>query len=134
MFELRYDPVNSVRYITSGGCEEFSYDYYDVYYNNEPVYREFEHDDLEPAILSLAINKEEEYIEIVNASEHVFYTLGEIKRQELYNLIMSLVDELNIRDYSIFVVEDPWDNNDIMTNELAKVLNSIDFDIKTITI
>ena len=134
MFELRYDSENSVGYITSGGCEEFSYDYYDIYLNNEPVYAEPEPNDLEPAILSLAINNGEEYIEIVNASEHVFYTIGEIKRQELYNLIVSLVDELGIRDYSIFVVKDPWDNNDIMTNELANVLNNIGFDIKTITI
>lgn len=134
MFELRYDSENSGGYITSSGYEEYSYDYYDVYLNNKPVYTEPEPDTFEPSILSLAINKEEKYIEIVNASEHVFYTIGEIKRQELYNLIMSLVDELNIRDYSIFVVKDPWDNNDIMTNELANVLNNIDFDIKTITI
>lgn len=134
MFELRYDSENSGGYITSSGYEEYGYDYYDVYLNNEPVYTEPKPNTFEPSILSLAINKEEKYIEIVNASEHVFYTIGEIKRQELYNLIMSLVDELNIRDYSIFVVKDPWDNNDIMTNELANVLNSIDFDIKTITI
>jgi len=134
MLELRYDSENSGIYITADGYEEHSYDYYDVYLNNEPVYTDLEHNYFGPSILSLAINKEEEYIEIVNASEYVFYTLGEIKRQELYNLIMSLIDELNIRDYSIFVVKDPWDNNDIMTNELANVLSSIDFNIKTITI
>lgn len=121
MFELRFDSENSFEY------EHEKHEYYDIYLNNQPVHRDAY------AILSLLIDRENKFIEIINASEFVFCRIGETRRQELYNLIASLIDELNICDYSIHSIDDPIDHNELMTNELAKVLDDIGFDIKYIT-
>lgn len=121
MFELRFDSENSFEY------EHEKHEYYDIYLNNQPVHRD------EYAILSLLVDRENKRIEMINVSEFVFCRIGETRRQELYNLITSLIDELNIRDYSIYFINDPIDHNELMTNELAKVLYDIGFDIKYIT-
>ena len=134
MFELRFDTENSLEEIMMfSGYIEYSYEYYDVYLNGEPVYRELNPNPIDPAILSLAINRREKYIELINASEHIFYRIGS-SRYKLYDLIISLMDELEICSYRICIMEPPDDHNDIMTNELAYEINKTypDYNIETI--
>ena len=134
MFELRFDAENSLGTIISSGYMENHYEYYDIYLNGEPVYRELTitpyNDD---AILSLSINRQEKYIELINASEHIFYQIGS-SRYQLYDLIISLMDELEICSYRIYIMEPPDSHNDIMTNELAHEIEKVypEYDIETI--
>lgn len=119
MFSLVYDVENSAGLLASNfDLEEVSYEYYDIYLNDKPIYSS-ENDDY--FVLSLSVNIKYKYIEIINASEYVFYQIKENK-SEIYELIISLLDELKLRDYRIYVYNHTYNHSEIMTNELADAL------------
>lgn len=119
MFSLVYDTVNSAGLLASNfDLDEASYDYYDIYLDNKPICSS-ENDDY--YVLSLSINKKNKYIEIINASEYVFYQIKENKFK-IYELIISLLDELKLRDYRIYVYNNTYNHSEIMTNELANAI------------
>lgn len=123
MFSLVYDTINSAGLLASNfDLDEASYDYYDIYLDNKPICSS-ENDDY--YVLSLSINKKCKYIEIINASEYVFYQIKENK-SEIYELIISLLDELKLRDYRIYVYNHAHNHSEIMTNELADALYNND--------
>lgn len=118
MFELSYDfnPIYA----------DDPYRYYDIYYNNEPILK---NKDNTYCPLCLSIMEAEKRIEIINASKDIYFELHDIKH-ELYDLIVSLIDELDIHDYSIYMLEEPYSYNEIMTSELAyELANKTDFNV-----
>lgn len=124
MYELRFDAENS----------DENWEYYDIYLNNIPIYKDpviTVYNDT--AILSLSVDKRDKSIEMINVSEHV---LSQIRssRYKLYDLIISFIDELDIRDYCIYVLDPPEGYNDIMTNELAYEIEKVypDYNIQFI--
>lgn len=122
MFELRFDAINS----------DDNWEYYDIYLDNIPIYKE-RIVTSEEIILSLSVDKRAKSIEMINVSEHTFFQIRHIKN-ELYQLIVSLIDELGIRNHSIYIMEPPDNHNDIMTNELAHEIKKVypDYNIEII--
>ena len=122
MYELRFDTINS----------DDNWEYYDIYLDNIPVYKE-QVITSEEIILSLSVDKRAKSIEMINVSEHTFFQIRHTKNK-LYQLIVSLIDELEIRDYSIYILDPPDNQNDIMTNELAYEIRKTypDFNIRCI--
>lgn len=122
MYELRFDTINS----------DDNWEYYDIYLDNIPIYKE-QVITSEEIILSLSIDKRDKSIEMINVSEHTFFQIRHTKN-ELYQLIVSLIDELEIRDYCIYILDPPEGHNDIMTNELAYEIEKVypDYNIQFI--
>jgi hypothetical protein len=119
MFSLVYDTENSAGLLASNfDLDEVSYEYYDIYLDDKPIYSS-EDDDY--YVLSLSVNIKYKYIEIINASEYVFHQIKENK-SEIYELIISLLDELKLRDYRIHVYNNTYNHSEIMTNELANAI------------
>jgi hypothetical protein len=86
MFELRYDTIYS----------DEKYEYYDIYKDGKPYYK-YENSD---CILSFEIDRYRKDMQFINISDEIINEIFS-DRQELYSLILSLCDELEIKGYEV---------------------------------
>lgn len=100
MFELRYDVEYS----------DEQYEYYDIYKDGKPYYK----DKKSNIILSFEIDRHRKTIQFINVTDKIIDELL-FDKHELYFLILSLYDELDIEDYKVI-------NNNLLSNVLDYVL------------
>jgi hypothetical protein len=86
MFELRYD----VQY------SDEKYEYYDIYKDGKPCYKDKESN----IVLSFEVDRYKKTIQFINISDEIINELF-FDRYELYLLILSLYDELDIEGYRV---------------------------------
>jgi hypothetical protein len=86
MFELRYDVLFSDEH----------YEYYDIYKDGKPYYK-YEDSD---CVLSLEVDRYKKDMQFINISDEIINEIF-FDRQELYSLILSLYDELEIKGYEV---------------------------------
>jgi hypothetical protein len=100
MFELIYD----VKY------SDIIYEYYDIYKDGKPYYK----DKRLSYLLSLQIDRCSETIQFVNVTDEIYIEISS-DRRELYKTILSLCDELDIKDYKVI-------GKDLLSKELYYIL------------
>jgi hypothetical protein len=100
LFELRYD----IQY------SDEQYEYYDIYKDGKPYYK----DEGLSYILSFAIYRYNKTMKFINVSDKIINELL-FDKHELYLLILSLYDELDIEGYRVT-------GSDLLSNELSCAL------------
>jgi hypothetical protein len=103
LFELRYDAKFSNKH----------YEYYDIYKDGKPYYKD---DKRLNNVLSLEISRHKKTIKFINVTDEIINKLL-FDKQELYLLILSLYDELDIENYRVI-------NNNLLSIELDCILKN----------
>lgn len=102
MFELRYDVVYSDKI----------YEYYDIYKNGKPCYKV----EWANIVLSFEIDRYKKTIRFINITDEIINEIHS-DRQELYNTILSLYDELDIKSYKVKVI-----GSDLLSHGLKDII------------
>lgn len=102
MYELIYDVVYSDKI----------YEYYDIYKDGKPYYK---YENLD-CIFSFEVNRYKKTIRFINITDEIINEIHS-DRQELYNTILSLYDELDIKGYKVKVI-----GSDLLSHGLKDII------------
>ena len=106
MFELRYNVEYS----------DEKYEYYDIYKNGKPCYKV----EWANIVLSFEIDRYKKTIRFINITDEIINEMHS-DRQELYNTILSLYDELDIKGYKVKVI-----GSDLLSHGLKDIIEERD--------
>lgn len=104
MFELRYDTKYS----------EKTYEYYDIYKDGKPYYKYEILGGLLSFLLSFEVDRYNKTIQFTSIEDEIINEICS-DRQELYLLILSLYDELDIKSYKVI-------GSDLLSNEFKDII------------